>query len=111
MQNIRDMGCMLAIDDFGTGYSSLSYLKDLPVDRLKIDRSFIDGLPQDQGLVAISRAIIAMGQNLNFTVIAEGVETEAQRLHLLESGCHEGQGFLFGRPMKVQQVEGAYLRR
>tara|TARA_B100000683_G_scaffold277737_1_gene338470 strand:- start:2920 stop:5277 length:2358 start_codon:yes stop_codon:yes gene_type:complete len=108
---LREQGVRIAIDDFGVGYSSLSYLKDLPVDRLKIDRSFIDGLPQDQGLVAISRAIIAMGQNLNFTVIAEGVETEAQRLHLLESGCHEGQGFLFGRPMKVQQVEGAYLRR
>ncbi len=107
---IREQGVRIAIDDFGVGYSSLSYLRDLPVDRLKIDRSFIHGLPDDASLAAISKAIIVLGQTLGFTVIAEGVETEAQRVHLLRSGCHEGQGFLFGRPMASSDIEGAYLR-
>ena len=107
---IREQGVRIAIDDFGVGYSSLSYLRDLPVDRLKIDRSFIHGLPDDASLAAISKAIIVLGQTLGFTVIAEGVETEAQRVHLLKSGCHEGQGFLFGRPMASSDIEGAYLR-
>ncbi|HBS05716.1 MAG TPA: hypothetical protein DEA96_12170 [Leptospiraceae bacterium] len=108
---LREQGVRIAIDDFGVGYSSLSYLRDLPVDRLKIDRSFINGLPDDSSLVAISRAIIALGETLGFTVIAEGVETEPQRVHLLESGCHEGQGFLFGHPMADRAIESAYIRK
>ncbi len=108
---LREQGVRIAIDDFGVGYSSLSYLRDLPVDRLKIDRSFINGLPDDSSLAAISRAIIALGETLGFTVIAEGVETEPQRVHLLESGCHEGQGFLFGHPMAGRGIENAYIRK
>ena len=99
LQRLREIGITVAIDDFGTGYSALSYLKDLPVDRLKIDRSFVDGLPDDPHVSAISRAITALGNSLGFVVIAEGIETEAQHAALLEEGCDQGQGFLFGRPL------------
>ena len=98
------MGLAVAIDDFGVGYSSLSYLKDLPVDRLKIDRSFVSALPHDQSLNAISRAIIGLGKNLGFEVIAEGIELEEQRRHLLHEGCEQGQGFLFGRPVPAESL-------
>ncbi|MEQ8351429.1 MAG: EAL domain-containing protein [Leptospiraceae bacterium] len=108
---LRSQGVRIAIDDFGVGYSSLSYLRDLPVDRLKIDRSFIQGLPDDSSLSAISAAIVALGKNLGFSVIAEGIENEDQRMHLVDSGCNEGQGFLFGRPMNAEAIEGAYIRK
>ncbi|MBK1726197.1 EAL domain-containing protein [Halorhodospira neutriphila] len=98
LQALRQHGVSVAIDDFGTGYSALSYLKDLPVDRLKIDRSFIDGVPEQADVLAITRAILALGQSLGFAVVAEGIEEEHQRAALLEEGCREGQGFLFARP-------------
>jgi diguanylate cyclase (GGDEF)-like protein len=100
LQALAHLGVKLAIDDFGTGYSSLNYLKRLPVNRLKIDRSFVDGLPADESDVGIVNAIIRMGQALHLEVIAEGVETEAQRRFLKKAGCHQFQGFLYARALE-----------
>jgi diguanylate cyclase (GGDEF)-like protein/PAS domain S-box-containing protein len=96
---IRRLGVRLAIDDFGTGYSSLSQLKRLPIDTLKVDRSFVRDLPTDAGDVGITEAIIAMGRTLGVSVVAEGVETVEQQAFLSERHCHEMQGFLFSRPV------------
>ncbi|MFP4648213.1 MAG: EAL domain-containing protein [Halorhodospira sp.] len=95
---LREHGVRVAVDDFGTGYSALSYLKDLPVDRLKIDRSFVEGLGQERRGATITHAILALGHSLGLAVIAEGIETEAQRAALQEAGCEQGQGFLFAFP-------------
>jgi EAL domain-containing protein (putative c-di-GMP-specific phosphodiesterase class I) len=89
----------VAIDDFGTGFSSLSYLSNLPLDRIKIDRSFVHAMSGDGDGRRIADLVIQLGRNLNLRVIAEGVETETQASRLLELGCHEVQGFLYGRPM------------
>lgn len=99
LQALKAMGVSLAIDDFGTGYSSLSYLKRFPLDRLKIDRSFIQDLPTDQDDAAITRAIIDMARALGLSTLAEGVETMAQRDYLLRHGCDQVQGYLTGKPM------------
>jgi len=104
LNRLRDIGMVITIDDFGTGYSSLSYLKQLPIDRLKIDRSFVDGLPEDGNDSAIASAIIAMGRNLGLRLVAEGVETEAQLDYLRSQGCHEVQGFLFSRPLSAESM-------
>jgi EAL domain-containing protein (putative c-di-GMP-specific phosphodiesterase class I) len=103
LARLREMGVTITVDDFGTGYSSLAHLKDLPLHRLKIDRSFVAGLPGDSGAMAISRAIVQMGQGLGLQVVAEGVETEAQREALLAMGCTVQQGHLFARPMPEPQ--------
>ncbi len=96
---LRQMGVHIAIDDFGTGYSSLAYLKRFPIDALKIDRSFIQDLPDDPEDAAIVESIIAMARSLGINVVAEGVESAAQRTFLKERGCREVQGFYFSKPL------------
>ncbi|MEA3491436.1 MAG: EAL domain-containing protein [Campylobacterota bacterium] len=105
LQQISDMGIELAIDDFGTGYSSLSYLKRLPINKLKIDKSFVKNLPNDEDDAGIVKAIIALSESLNLKVIAEGVETEAQQKFLIDSGCQNMQGYLYGKPMPSDEME------
>ena len=98
LKELTSMGVLLALDDFGTGYSSLSYLTRLPVSKIKIDRSFINEMVADEDVGAIVKTIIGLGQSLDVTIAAEGVETEIQAQYLRKAGCTEVQGFLYGRP-------------
>ncbi|MET0556926.1 MAG: EAL domain-containing protein [Vicinamibacteria bacterium] len=102
---LKAMGITIAVDDFGTGYSSLSYLKRLPIDILKIDQSFVRGVPQDTDDAAIIRAIIAMAKSLKLRLIAEGIENPDQRAFLEREGCEEGQGYFFSRPAPAEEIE------
>jgi EAL domain-containing protein (putative c-di-GMP-specific phosphodiesterase class I) len=99
----REMGLRVVLDDFGTYYSSLSYLKKLPVDVIKLDRSFVRGLPDSRDDAAIARSVIALGISLGREMIAEGVETLEQAHWLVKHGCAIGQGYLFGRPMPAEE--------
>jgi EAL domain-containing protein (putative c-di-GMP-specific phosphodiesterase class I) len=109
LHRLQALGVSIAIDDFGTGYTSLAHLKDLPIDRLKIDRSFVKDLPDERGSAAIASAIIQMARSLGLRTVAEGVETEAQRDWIRRQGCDELQGFLAARPMPAEELE-AWLR-
>ena len=102
---LKEIGLGFSLDDFGTGYSSLSYLKRLPLDQLKIDQSFVRDVLTDPNDAAIARTIVALGQTLGLSVIAEGVEMEAQRAFLAEQGCLTYQGYLFSQPLPVLQFE------
>ncbi len=102
LSNARAIGITVSVDDFGTGYSSLAYLKKLPLDFLKIDRSFIKDIVTDENDKAIVRAVIAMAHNLNLSVTSEGVETEEQLKFLIKNSCNSVQGYLFSRPVKLE---------
>jgi diguanylate cyclase (GGDEF)-like protein len=104
LNSLRDLGVRISIDDFGTGYSSLSYLKRLPIDVLKIDRSFISALPDDAEDAAISKAIVRLGHTLNMEVVAEGVETRAQYEFLRDLGCDTAQGYLIAAPLAAPRL-------
>jgi EAL domain-containing protein (putative c-di-GMP-specific phosphodiesterase class I) len=110
LEAINKMGVRLAIDDFGTGYSSLAQIKRFPIDTIKVDRSFIRDLQIDPEDRAITEAVIAMGRALSLTVVAEGVETEAQTSFLREHACHEIQGFHFSKPIAADEF-AALLRQ
>ncbi|QOR61058.1 EAL domain-containing protein [Sulfurovum sp. ST-21] len=105
LQMISKLGIGISVDDFGTGYSSLSYLNRFPIDTLKIDQSFINGIPDNMENAAIIQAVIALAKTLNLDVIAEGVETEEQKTFLMNNGCHSIQGYLYARPMPSDKME------
>ncbi|MCP4473906.1 MAG: EAL domain-containing protein [Gammaproteobacteria bacterium] len=105
LNTLREKGMKIAIDDFGTGYSSLSYLKDLPVDKLKIDRSFVSNINESEGDKAITLAIIAMAKKLGLVVVAEGAETAEEVDFLRQNQCDEIQGYYFSKPLPVVQCE------
>jgi EAL domain-containing protein (putative c-di-GMP-specific phosphodiesterase class I) len=111
MTELRTHGLQFSLDDFGTGYSSLTYLKRLPLSQLKIDRSFVKDILQDAISGAIAQAIISLGQAKGMSIIAEGVETEEQRVYLAGLGCHAFQGFLFSRPLPPEEFELLLARK
>lgn len=108
LEKLKELGIGIAIDDFGTGYSSLEYLKRLPVSKLKIDKSFVSDVLEDQGDAAIVKAVIALAHSLNLDVIAEGVEEHAQADFLLAHQCSEVQGFLYSTPISADELEESY---
>ena len=110
LDQLKKLGVTLAMDDFGTGYSSLSYLKKFPIDIIKIDRSFIHEIPDNQDDMEITSAVIAMAHNLKLKVVAEGIETAAQLGFLRRQQCDVGQGYLFDRPIPGRDLVGS-LRR
>jgi EAL domain-containing protein (putative c-di-GMP-specific phosphodiesterase class I) len=105
LRRLSEMGVRLAVDDFGAGYSSLSYLRRLPVDEVKIDRSFVEGMATDEGDLAIVRAIVGLARHFGLVVVAEGVESERTVSMLEDLGCDVGQGFLFSRPLPFERFE------
>jgi EAL domain-containing protein (putative c-di-GMP-specific phosphodiesterase class I) len=109
MSRFKSNGIGFSLDDFGTGYSSLSYLKRLPLDQLKIDRSFVQDILDDVGSRAIAQSVISLGKALGLKVIAEGVETEEQREFLTVLGCRAFQGYLFSRPLALKDFEARWL--
>ena len=109
LNDVRDKDVSFAIDDFGTGYSSLSYLRYLPINKLKIDRAFVKNLEHNQDDIAMVRAIISMGKNLGISVLAEGIENQAQLAILKEQGCDAYQGYLFSRPLEKNQFYKQYV--
>ena len=111
LQFLRARGISIVIDDFGTGYSSLSQLKRLPIDKLKIDRAFVQDIPDDHDDMAICDAVIAISQSMGLIAVAEGVETEAQAAFLREKGCGLAQGYLFGRPVPPEEIERRFVAR
>lgn len=106
LRRLKAVGFKLALDDFGTGYSSLAYLRLHPIDKLKIDRSFVSALPDDATALSLTKALIGLAKSLDLKVTAEGVETEAQMAALVKLGCDEFQGYLFGRPVEVFDEAG-----
>ena len=104
LHELVQLGVRFSIDDFGTGFSSLAYLRQLPLHEIKIDRSFIAGLPEDVANVGIVRSILAVGSHLGLLVIAEGVETQEQAQAAHRAGCHEIQGYFYARPLVPAQA-------
>jgi len=110
LTKISKRGIKLAIDDFGTGYSSLAYLKNFPINKLKIDRSFVKDIPNDKDDMEITKSIISLSKNLNLSVIAEGVETLAQKDFLVKNGCKYIQGYIYAKPMDSEDIENLWLK-
>jgi EAL domain-containing protein (putative c-di-GMP-specific phosphodiesterase class I) len=106
LENITKIGIDISLDDFGTGYSSLSYLKKLPINKLKIDKSFIDDIPFDENDKIITKTIINLAKDMNIAVLAEGVETIEQEQFLIENGCSLAQGYLYDRALSVDDING-----
>jgi EAL domain-containing protein (putative c-di-GMP-specific phosphodiesterase class I) len=104
LRTLRDLGVRIAIDDFGTGYSSLSYLRHMPVDVLKIDKSFIDEILHSDEQLALVEAIVNLARTLRLAVVAEGIEQPAHRFQLTELGCPYGQGYLFSKPVSATEI-------
>ena len=105
MNELVALGFNLSLDDFGTGYSSLAYLKKFPITTLKIDRSFVIGVPDEENDCAIAQAIVTMGKQLRQEIVAEGVETQAQMKFLRSLGCDQLQGYLFSPPIAAEEFE------
>ena len=104
LESLRKIGISLTLDDFGTGYSNLSYLTRFPIDRLKIDRSFVHGLPDEQSPTSVVAAVIGLSRGLNLDLVAEGVETAEQASCLMAAGCDKAQGFLLSRPLPPEEM-------
>jgi diguanylate cyclase (GGDEF)-like protein len=109
LERLRRLGCRIALDDFGTGYSSLAYITRFPPDRIKIDKAFVDGLDRSASDAAIANAILSLGESLNVTITAEGIERKGQLEWLRRRGCHEGQGFLLSMPLSARDLEQRFL--
>ena len=107
---LQKRGVRFALDDFGTGYSSLSYLRRLPLDQIKIDQSFVEAVPGDANACVLVKTIILLGNSLGFRVIAEGVETQAQKDFLATNGCGSYQGYLYGHPLPLEDFEASVRR-
>jgi EAL domain-containing protein (putative c-di-GMP-specific phosphodiesterase class I) len=105
LRALHSLGVVLAVDDFGTGYSSLAYLRQLPVDEVKIDKSFVFGMGSDLGDLAVVRSIVELGHSLGLIVVAEGVEEDAARDQLAAMGCDVAQGYLISRPLSEDRLE------
>ena len=110
-KRLRRLGVGLSLDDFGTGYSSLSYLRRLPVDTLKIDRSFIDGAETDPNKIALVESIVNMAQVVDLRVVVEGIENEEQRQFLADLGCDEFQGYLFSKPLSAADATAVLVEQ
>jgi EAL domain-containing protein (putative c-di-GMP-specific phosphodiesterase class I) len=111
LDELRSIGCKISIDDFGTGYSSMSYLKRLSIDTIKIDKSFIDELPNNKHDAEVSKAIILLSQTLGYKVIAEGIETKEQEEVLCSYGCDMGQGYYFSKPIHQNEIVKFYHQK
>jgi EAL domain-containing protein (putative c-di-GMP-specific phosphodiesterase class I) len=104
LAELKAIGVKLALDDFGTGYSSLSYLRELPIDVVKMDKSFVDGIAESEQRLALAEGIVRLARTLHLKVVAEGIETEIQRDLLTSMGCHFGQGYLLAMPMPPSEA-------
>jgi EAL domain-containing protein (putative c-di-GMP-specific phosphodiesterase class I) len=111
LSDLRAMGVRVAVDDFGTGYASLTRLRQMPVDEIKLDRSFVGRIEHDEHDRAIVRSVIGLAHELGMTVVAEGVETRACWDWLAQHGCDEAQGYLMGKPMPIEDLEASLRKR